>query len=88
MPRRVLQGVVVSDKADKTIVVRVDRRVMHPVYGKTVKRSKKYMAHDPENRFKVGDVVKIRECRPLSARKRWEVLVEDASGEPGVRIQP
>lgn len=80
MPRRVLQGVVVSDKADKTIVVRVDRRVMHPMYGKTVKRSKKYMAHDPENRFKVGDVVKIRECRPLSARKRWEVLVEDASG--------
>jgi small subunit ribosomal protein S17 len=79
MPRRVLQGVVVSDKADKTIVVRVDRRVMHPVYGKTVKRSKKYMAHDPENRFKVGDVVKIRECRPLSARKRWEVLVEDAA---------
>lgn len=80
MPRRVLQGVVVSDKADKTIVVRVDRRVMHPMYGKTVKRSKKYMAHDPENRFKVGDVVKIRECRPLSARKRWEVLVEDGSG--------
>ncbi len=76
MPRRVLQGVVVSDKADKTIVVRVDRRVVHPVYGKTVKRSKKYMAHDPENRFKVGDVVKIRECRPLSARKRWEVVVE------------
>ncbi len=76
MPRRVLQGVVVSDKADKTIVVRVDRRVVHPVYGKTVKRSKKYMAHDPENRFKVGDVVKIRECRPLSARKRWEVVAE------------
>ncbi|MCL6608444.1 MAG: 30S ribosomal protein S17 [Geminicoccaceae bacterium] len=83
MPRRVLQGVVVSDKADKTIVVRVDRRVMHPIYGKTVKRSKKYMAHDPENRFKVGDVVKIRECRPLSARKRWEVLVEggEATGQ-------
>jgi small subunit ribosomal protein S17 len=79
MPRRVLQGVVVSDKADKTIVVRVDRRVVHPIYGKTIKRSKKYMAHDPENRFKVGDVVKIRECRPLSARKRWEVLVEDGA---------
>ncbi len=76
MPRRVLQGTVVSDKMDKTIVVRVDRRVMHPLYGKTVKRSKKYMAHDPDNRFKIGDVVKIVECRPLSARKRWEVLVE------------
>jgi small subunit ribosomal protein S17 len=83
MPRRVLQGTVVSDKADKTIVVRVDRRVMHPIYGKTVKRSKKYMAHDPENRFKVGDIVKIRECRPLSARKRWEVLVE--GGESGAQ---
>ncbi|MCS6778428.1 MAG: 30S ribosomal protein S17 [Geminicoccaceae bacterium] len=76
MPRRVLQGTVVSDKMDKTIVVRVDRRVMHPLYGKTVKRSKKYMAHDPENRFKIGDVVRIVECRPLSARKRWEVLIE------------
>ncbi|MCS6877031.1 MAG: 30S ribosomal protein S17 [Geminicoccaceae bacterium] len=76
MPRRILQGVVVSDKMDKTIVVRVDRRFPHPLYGKTVTRSKKYMAHDPENRFKVGDVVKIRECRPLSARKRWEVVVE------------
>jgi len=84
MPRRVLQGVVVSDKPDKTVVVRVDRRVVHPIYGKTVKRSKKYMAHDPENRFKVGDVVKIRECRPLSARKRWEVLVEDG-GTAGQR---
>lgn len=80
MPRRVLQGTVVSDKADKTIVVRVDRRVMHPLYGKTVKRSKRYMAHDPDNRCKVGDVVKIRECRPLSARKRWELVVE--GGEP------
>lgn len=76
MPRRVLQGTVVSDKMDKTIVVRVDRRVMHPLYGKTVKRSKKYMAHDPDNRFKIGDVVRIVECRPLSARKRWEVLIE------------
>ncbi len=78
MPRRILQGVVVSDKMDKTVVVRVDRRFAHPLYGKTVTRSKKYMAHDPENRCKVGDIVKIRECRPLSARKRWEVLFEPA----------
>jgi small subunit ribosomal protein S17 len=74
MPRRELHGVVVSDKADKTVVVRVDRRVQHPVYKKYVVRSKKFMAHDEANAFKVGDVVRIRECRPLSRRKRWEVI--------------
>jgi small subunit ribosomal protein S17 len=78
MPRRVLQGTVVSDKADKTIVVRVERRIMHPIYKKFIRRSKKYMAHDETNRFKTGDVVRIVECRPLSARKRWEVLADDA----------
>lgn len=77
MPRRVLQGVVVSDKADKTVVVRVERRVMHPIYKKFIRRSKKYMAHDEHNSLKVGDVVRIRECRPLSRRKRWEVLLEN-----------
>jgi len=77
MSRRVLQGVVVSDVADKTVVVRVDRRVQHPVYKKYVVRSKKFMAHDESNRFKVGDAVRIRECRPLSRRKRWEVVTED-----------
>jgi small subunit ribosomal protein S17 len=78
MPRRTLQGVVVGDKADKTITVLVERRVMHPVYKKFIKRSKRYHAHDEANRFKVGDSVKIRECRPLSKTKSWEV-VEDAA---------
>jgi small subunit ribosomal protein S17 len=74
-----MQGVVVSDKGDKTIVVRVERRVMHPVYKKFITRSKKYMAHDEANGFKVGDTVRIVECRPLSARKRWEVVTDDAA---------
>jgi small subunit ribosomal protein S17 len=74
----VLQGRVVSDKRDKTITVEVERRVLHPVYKKIITRSKKYSAHDPNNAHKVGDVVKIRECRPLSKTKRWEV-VDDAS---------
>lgn len=78
MPRRVLQGVVVSDKTEKTIVVLVERRVMHPIYKKFIRRSKKYMAHDETNACKTGDVVRIRECRPLSRRKRWEVLTEPA----------
>lgn len=78
MPRRVLQGVVVSDKTDKTIVVLVERRVMHPIYKKFIRQSKKYMAHDEVNGCKPGDVVRIRECRPLSKRKRWEVVTEPA----------
>jgi len=77
MPRRELQGVVVSDAAEKTVVVRVDRRVQHPVYKKYVTRSKKFMAHDEANRFKIGDTVRIRECRPLSKRKRWEVVTDE-----------
>lgn len=77
MPKRILQGVVVSDKADKTVTVRVERKVRHPVYKKFIRRSKKYAAHDPENRFKVGDVVRIRECRPISKTKCWEVLTDD-----------
>lgn len=76
MPRRVLQGVVVSDKNEKTVVVRVDRRVRHPIYKKTIRRSKKYSAHDENNQFKVGDVVQIVESRPHSKTKRWEVLYE------------
>jgi small subunit ribosomal protein S17 len=76
MPKRVLQGTVVSDKGDKTVVVRVERRYMHPLYKKTVRSSKKYHAHDEANRFKTGDAVKIRECRPMSKLKRWEVIVE------------
>ena len=78
MPKRILQGVVVGDKMDKTIVVKVERRVMHPVYKKFVRRSKKYHAHDEANQFKSGDTVRIRECRPLSRTKRWEVVVDNA----------
>ena len=78
MPRRVLQGVVVSDKTDKTVTVLVERRVMHPLYKKFIKRSKRYHAHDEENRFREGDVVRISECRPVSKTKRWEVLYEAA----------
>ncbi len=74
MPKRVLQGVVVSDKGTKTIVVKVERRFMHPVLGKTIRRSKKYHAHDEASTFKVGDIVRIRECRPLSKLKCWEVV--------------
>jgi len=74
MPKRVLQGVVVSDKADKTVIVTVERRVMHPVYKKFVTRSKKYAAHDEANAYKVGAVVRIEESRPISKRKRWVVV--------------
>jgi small subunit ribosomal protein S17 len=74
MPKRVLQGVVVSDKNAKTVVVEVERRFMHPVMGKTVRRSKKYHAHDENKAFKAGDIVRIRECKPVSKLKRWEVV--------------
>ena len=73
MPKRILQGVVVSDKQDKTVVVSVERQVMHPVYKKFVKRSKKFAAHDENNQFKVGDIVKIEESRPYSKTKTWTV---------------
>ena len=82
MPRRILQGVVVGDKADKTVTVLVERRVMHPVYKKIIKRSKRYHAHDEANHCKVGDSVRIRECRPISKTKSWEV-VADAALEAG-----
>lgn len=78
MPRRILQGVVVSDAMDKTVVVKVERRVMHPIYKKFIRRSKKYAAHDEANRCKVGDVVRICECRPYSKTKTWEVLADAA----------
>ncbi|MFZ0693037.1 MAG: 30S ribosomal protein S17 [Alphaproteobacteria bacterium] len=79
MPKRVLQGTVVSDVNDKTVIVRVERRIMHPVYKKYITRSKRYSAHDAENKCKVGDVVRIQECRPLSKTKRWEVLQGSAA---------
>ena len=74
MPRRVLQGVVVSDKANKTVTVLVERRVIHPIYKKFIKRSKKYHAHDEANSCSVGDVVRIEECRPISKSKTWKVV--------------
>jgi small subunit ribosomal protein S17 len=77
MPKRMLEGVVVSDKQDKTVVVRVERRFTHPILKKTVRRSKKYYAHDEKNEFSVGDVVRIEERRPLSRLKRWEVIEGD-----------
>ena len=77
MPKRVLRGVVVSDKMDKSVVVRVERRVMHPVYKKYIKRSAKYTAHDENNLCKVGDVVQIMESRPLSKTKTWVVVSEN-----------
>lgn len=76
MPKRVLQGTVVSDKMEKTVVVQVSRRMEHPVYKKTIVRSKKYAAHDEEKRFKVGDVVQIIESAPISKSKRWKVIYE------------
>jgi small subunit ribosomal protein S17 len=76
MPKRVLQGEVVSNKQAKTVVVRVERRYTHPVMKKTVRSSKKYYAHDESNRCSVGDLVKIEEHRPISRLKRW-VVVED-----------
>ncbi len=83
MPKRVLQGIVVSDAADKTVIVRVERRIMHPLYKKFIRRSKKFMAHDEGNACKAGDRVSIQECRPLSKRKTWQVLADDARGRAG-----
>ncbi len=74
MPKRILQGEVVSDKNDKTIVVLVERRFKHPLYQKIVRRSKKYHAHDESNIHKVGDKVRIEECRPISRNKTWRVI--------------
>jgi len=74
MPKRILQGVVVSDKQDKTIVVKVERRFTHPLLKKTVRRSKNYHAHDEDNHCKVGDTVAIEETRPTSRLKRWKVV--------------
>ena len=74
MPKRVLSGTIVSDKPDKTVVVRVERRVKHPLYGKIIKLSKKYHAHDEGNAFKAGEQVRIQECAPVSKLKSWTVL--------------
>ncbi len=78
MPKRILQGTVVSDKSDKTVVVKVERRFAHPMLRKIVRRSKKYKAHDETNQFKTGDAVAIQECAPISKDKRWTVVTEKA----------
>jgi small subunit ribosomal protein S17 len=74
MPKRVLQGTVVSDKNEKTVVVKVERRFTHPLFKKTVRRSKNYKAHDEANKCKVGDIILIEECAPISRDKRWMVI--------------
>jgi len=76
MPKRILQGIVVSDKNDKTVVVKVERRYSHPLLQKTVRQSKKYKAHDEGNRFKIGDMVSIQESAPISKDKRWVVVTD------------
>jgi small subunit ribosomal protein S17 len=91
MSKRVLQGVVVSDACDKTVIVRVERRVMHPVYKKFVTHSKKYAAHDEKNSYHSGDVVRIEESRPISKRKCWVVIggpPDAAAGRRSVRRTP
>ncbi len=76
MPRRILQGTVTSDKNAQTVTVLVERRFKHPVMKKTVRSTKKYRAHDPKEQFKVGDVVQIVECAPISKTKRWQVVTD------------
>jgi small subunit ribosomal protein S17 len=76
MPKRILQGTVTSDKNAQTVTVSVERRFTHPVLKKTVRKSKKYRAHDANEQFKVGDIVRIQECAPISKTKRWEVIAE------------
>ncbi len=78
MPKRILQGKVVSDKNDQTVTVLVERRFTHPVLKKTIKKTKKYRAHDEANKYKDGDVVRIQECAPKSKSKRWEVVAQVA----------
>jgi small subunit ribosomal protein S17 len=99
MSKRLLRGVVVGDACDKTVIVRVERRVMHPTYKKFVTQSKKYAAHDAQNKFRTGDAVQIEESRPISKRKRWIVLgsleeqpppagAPDVGGEVGRNAEP
>ena len=86
MPKRILTGTVVSDKTDKTVTVLVERKVKHPLYGKIIRRSKKYHAHDEGNEFKPGDTVRIEETRPISKTKTWKVLDRVQAGK-GVAIE-
>jgi small subunit ribosomal protein S17 len=86
MSRRVLQGVVVADACEKTVIVRVERRVMHPIYKKFVTHTKKYAAHDEQNAYRAGDLVRIEESRPISKRKCWVVMGGPADAAPGGRF--
>ena len=86
MPKRVLTGTVVSDKGDKTVVVRVERRVKHPLYGKIIKLSKKYHAHDDANAYREGETVRIEECAPISKLKSWTVL-ERVGAAPAAAVE-
>jgi small subunit ribosomal protein S17 len=86
MPKRILVGTVVSDKTDKTVTVLVERKVKHPLYGKIIRRSKKYHAHDEGNEFKPGDTVRIEETRPISKTKTWKVLDRVQAGK-GVAVE-
>ncbi|WP_088307788.1 30S ribosomal protein S17 [Novosphingobium sp. B 225] len=81
MPKRILIGTVVSDKTDKTVVVKVERKVKHPLYGKIIRRSKKYHAHDEDNAYKTGETVRIEETRPLSKLKNWTVVERVTAGK-------
>jgi small subunit ribosomal protein S17 len=86
MPKRILVGTVVSDKTDKTVTVLVERKVKHPLYGKIIRRSKKYHAHDEGNEFKPGDTVRIEETRPISKTKTWTVL-DRVQASKGVAVE-
>ena len=86
MPKRILIGTVVSDKTDKTVTVKVERKVKHPLYGKIIRRSKKYHAHDEANEYKAGDTVRIEETRPISKTKTWRVL-DRVQASKGVAIE-
>ena len=81
MPKRILIGTIVSDKTDKTVVVKVERKVKHAMYGKIIRRSKKYHAHDEENNFKAGEIVRIEETAPISKLKSWKVIERVQAGK-------
>ena len=86
MPKRILIGTVTSDKTDKTVTVKVERKVKHPLYGKIIRRSKKYHAHDEKNEYTVGDTVRIEETKPISKTKTWDVL-DRVQASKGVAVE-
>jgi small subunit ribosomal protein S17 len=86
MPKRILVGTIVSDKTDKTVVVKVERKVKHAMYGKIIRRSKKYHAHDEDNNFKAGEIVRIEETAPISKLKCWKVI-ERVQASKGAAVE-